>query len=188
MAKRKKPAANDSPRDAVLGASDVILLALVDGSDGPALSAIAKAHGMPDDLAATTIEQCRSRLIAAASSNRGAQLGASIARALDIYRKAMEKKDFKNAIAATKEHAKLLGLHQPTAQLVNPDPAADADDEPVNEQLTAVAAHVLPLKVCPESFPLSEHVRVLVEHYLATHEPGKPHTKPRSKARGKANG
>jgi hypothetical protein len=154
---------------------DKVLLLMVSGLSHADLTAVCVSKlGVPPERVADIIAQTRRKLTLAADYNRDEQIGTAVTRLNDIYSRAIREQDTKVCLAAQKELNKLLDLYRMTAEHADYGSGNDEADS----ETAAVAAHLLPLKLVPETHPLREHARVAAEmvrqHLAATAAPPEP--------------
>ena len=108
------------------------------------------------------IKQARTKITRTAEYNRDEELGISITRMNDIYGRAIKGQDIKTALMAQKELNKLMELNKDV------ESGSQEQSEQENrlghqEELEAIAGHLLPLELADADYPLREHARIASE-------------------------
>lgn len=148
---------------------DVLLVLLARGATRAAIQQKLYELDLDTPVAAAALAEARKQLVVAAAVAKDEALGAAITRVAELHRLALQDGDIRAAIAAAKEHSKLLGLYQPNREIAPPDDG----DRQESAELAAIAAHLRPLKLVPDAAPLAEAARVAAERILSlpnTHE------------------
>lgn len=146
-----------------------VVLLMVKGVSGDNLTKICMSRlGMEQHEADEVIANARRKLTRAADYNRDEQLGTAVARLNEIFASAFQGEDPKTALAAQKELNKLLDLYnQPPAGPEGAEGGSESDGE-----LAAIAAHLLPLTLAADDYPLREHARIAAEEIRKGRAPG----------------
>jgi hypothetical protein len=152
---------------------DTLVLMMVKGTTAAKAEqhAITKGGCTPEQ-AADLVTEARRQITVSASYNRDEQLALAITRLNELYSKGvvatrpcktcqtpMLVGDLRTAIQAQKELNRLLGLYLP-AEERRP---TEIDAEDLERQLDLVASYILPLRLCSDAYPVTEHVRVAAE-------------------------
>lgn len=139
-----------------------IILRLVSGAEVPAVRAEAIASGSTPRLIDAAIAEAQRAIALTADVDRRRELGVAYKRLNTIYQSAIDKGSNDVALKAQRELNRLLSLHN-TELMAQAAADAAAGTTPAEKELAAVAAHLLPLKLAPESHPLAEHARVAAD-------------------------
>jgi len=143
---------------------DSIILWMVGGLSREALQkACVERLGLKVAQAKKLMAEARRRLILAAKFNRDEQFGVALKRLNDLYARCMRinpetrrETSLAGALEIQKEINRLVGLyHHPTAGLSTHGEA--------EEELKAVAEHLLGLGLVGPEYPLREHARVAAQ-------------------------
>ncbi len=140
-----------------------IIIALVSGASNEMAEQICVSKlGLKLKDAKSAIIDARKQITVAADFNRVDELGTAIIRLQDVYAKSMRVQDTKTALAAQKELNKLLDLYRAVehAQSMGGDLEAVSIAE---QELAAIAQHLLPLNLAKKDYPLSGHARIVAE-------------------------
>ncbi len=98
--------------------------------------------GIAPDVAAAAITRARRRLALAAGFNFAEELGKAVKRLNQLYRRVLQDKDYRAALACQRDLNRLMGLYEAQAK----EQAADtsimaADHEAAKRQLSPLALH-----------------------------------------------
>jgi hypothetical protein len=139
---------------------DTVVLWLVSGMSDQAIAAACSGKlGLAPDDAKAAIDEARRRITLAADYRRDEMIGQALTRLNDLYGRCLRRADepamLTKALDVQKEINRLAGLHAKSVLEVEPDTH--------NEELDAIAAHLLPLKLAGEAYPLREHARLAAQ-------------------------
>lgn len=141
---------------------DQAVLLLVSGLTREAAEEAAITRGgLTTRKARAIVKKAHERITLAADYSRRAETGRAVMRLNDIYARSVKNGDTRTALSAQRELNRLLGLdtNQP-----------DTDENPVDDQLQKIAAHLIPLGLAPETYPLHEHARIAADRIRQTEE------------------
>lgn len=140
---------------------DAVILLLVSGLPVSDLAKVCaeKLHIDPGAVDAV-ITEARQRILSAADVDHDWQRGQAITRTNDLYRLAIKAGDTKTALGAQRELNKLLGLDRETSTAA---PLASNANDQAADELAAIRGHLLPLRLAPMSYPISEHARIAAD-------------------------
>lgn len=131
---------------------DQVALLIVSGLPAAELPAAVEALGASKRRTKNIIDAARERIVQAASVDRIAAIGKAIVRLEDLYSRALKASDLRTALAAEKELNRLLDLkRQPPKKVAG------------NDELEAIARHLLSLALADSEHPLREHARLAAE-------------------------
>lgn len=168
MAKKQPDPTPDTPTPAAGEALDKILLLILSGLPKESVLTAAQAKlGMTPQAAEAAYDEARRRITLAADFNRVAEIGLAVARLNDLYGRSFRAADFKVALATQRELNKLLDLYAREAAATGTKAAGgeagNNDAEALRAELDAIRAHLLPLELAAETYPLREHARLAAE-------------------------
>lgn len=145
---------------------DKLILLIVGGMGEADLRTACTANfGLDPADVDQAIETAKQKLTKAASYDRDEALGKAITRVEDIYTRAIRAKDIRTALTAQRELNKLLALYAEEGTAASDADAPQAAPSTADaEELAAIAEHLLPLDLAPESYPLREHARIAADH------------------------
>lgn len=118
-------------------------------------TALAEKLEQTPEQAAAAINEARHRLALAAGPDYSEELGRSVSRLNNLYRRSLAMQDCKTALATQRELNRLLLYGRP------PAPAADPES-PGQAQIAAARAHLAPLGLAGDDAPLAELCRLAV--------------------------
>lgn len=154
----KKPPAPVTENHPALGN---LMLLMINGISGQDLTEAARKRlAIPESQIPKIIEAAKAAIKAAARFDKDAEFGIAYARNNDIYNRAVRTGDYKTALGAQKELSRLLSLHRPAS--AEPDAGAPTET-PEAAELAAIAAHLRPLSLGPNDYPLPEIARLAAE-------------------------
>lgn len=108
------------------------------------------------------VKEARTKITRTAEYDKDEELGISITRMNDIYRRAIKGQDIKTALMAQKELNKLMDLSKDTGS-EGQDGNKQTNFLGEIEELDAIAGHLLPLELADKDYPLREHARIAAE-------------------------
>ena len=127
-------------------------LLIVSGLPAAELPAAVQELGASKRRIRNIIDAARKKIVQAASVDRVTAIGKAIVRLEDLYARALKASDLRTALASEKELNRLLDLkRQPSKKVAG------------NDELEAIARHLLPLKLADAEHPLREHARLAAE-------------------------
>ena len=159
--KRKKaPAKPRKPPAIDAAARDQVVLLLVAGVSRDAAAAAARSElKVPAAQVERTVAAAEEAIVRAATADRTQALGVAIRRLNDLYTTALEDADLKSALSAQRELNKLLALTE-VGNAGELEEETEEDSEAVRT-LAAIEAHLRPLGLGPENYPLVELARMV---------------------------
>ena len=127
------------------------------GPDAARAAAVEKLE-MPAALAEAAVLEAQAAIVLASHVDRRRELGMSIKRLADLYTRALRNGDHPGGTAEPRT------LGSSLLDLVNTQTLTEAEAEggetPEAEELAAIAAHLRPLKLGPDDYPLPEVARL----------------------------
>jgi hypothetical protein len=133
-----------------------LLLGIIDGSPERDLVAACGRAGVEGRAAAAEIRRARRQIALAAQFDRAEEIGAAVGRLRQLYAVAVKAGEVSAALAAVKELNRLLDLYGPAADVQSRKAKGDSE-------LSAIRAHLLPLRLASADYPLREHARLAAE-------------------------
>ena len=147
-------------------AIDRVLLWMVSGMSGADLeTACITKLGVDPAQVKEVIAEARKRLTLAAEYNRDEMLGTALTRLNDLYSRCIRAgadgngPNLAKALDVQREINRIAGFHKAA---FTAEPGDDSLSESASE-LEAVAAHLVPLGLAGESYPLREHARLAAQ-------------------------
>lgn len=169
--RKKAKARSSKPKTVDPTRLERIVLLLISGvSTIDAESYIRTEHNVSQAQAAAEVAEARRRIKLTAQYDRTEQTGKAIRTLEDLYSRAIKGNDIKTALATRKELNRLLRLYEPTPA-VDEAGSDDADAESAVAELDAIRAHLLPLKLAPDNYPLREVTRIAADIVRQTRPP-----------------
>ena len=167
---KPKPKKTPPPENVETDLDAVILLMISGQSDAQLRETIPAATGRPLDrrILDQMIGDARRKITLAADYARDEQIGIAIKRLNDLYRRSLKGQDYKTGISCQKELNKLMGLYQ-ISEAETPDEPSETD-----ETLDQIRAHLIPLALAPDDYPLAEHARIAAERIREIETPPPP--------------
>ncbi len=108
--------------------------------------------------AKSAVIDARQKITAAADFNRHEQFGLAVTRVNDLYMRAVDSGDVKDALSAQKELNRMMGLYDRKAACEGePDPIGSGS---ATATLNLIRGHLLPLGLASEDYPIEEHARL----------------------------
>lgn len=136
---------------------DRVLLLLVNGMSADQAEAWCLTQVEEPEDARRVVQDARKRITVAAEYTKDEQLGLAVKRLEDLYAKSIAGQDTKTALQAQRELNRLLSLYADSRR----SEAGDQGEAAVlRRQIDLIAAHLLPLKLADESYPVEEHARL----------------------------
>ena len=149
--------------------TDQIVLMLVSGvSPAQAERACVDKLAMTEAQAKKAIAAARRQITIAADYDREQEIGTAYTRLNDLYTRSLKISDVKVALATQKELNRLLSLYD-TDTAATTSTHAKGDDA----DLDAIAAHLLPLQLAPDTYPIAEHARLAADFVRRHREPAR---------------
>jgi hypothetical protein len=133
-----------------------LVLLLVNGASAAYVESYAAQRCVDATEARGTLADARKRITVAADFTRDEQIGRAVMRLEDLYSKSMLAHDARTALQAQRELNRLLDLY---ASSTRADAGPDDSDE-LRQRLALVAAHLIPLKLADDTYPIEEHARL----------------------------
>lgn len=139
---------------------DVAALALIKGTAPESVAEALRTKGIHRATAEAVVRKALERITIAADVKLAHELGLAITQLRDIYRTAMQLADVSAAMSARKELNKLLALYD-----VNPADLGDAEaqESAIALQLHEIEAHLRPLRLAPDDYPVAELARIAAD-------------------------
>jgi hypothetical protein len=118
---------------------------------------ICREHlGIAEEDIDEMINEARQYITITADYNRDTEIGKSLIRLEDLYKKANEEKEYKQALAIEKARIALLRLNSPSAVTDTSETINDS------KEIEEIRLYLEPLKLAAEGTPVAELVRLAV--------------------------
>lgn len=162
--KKPKPKPKPKPKLDMRRLGKIVELIVIDGLTEDEIAEKDKAADLGDYL-----EAARARLAKAAELDAVAEYGAAISRFKYIFSLSKAAGDLASMNTAGKEINKLLSVY-PEIKADELNNSASSSRE--GQELEAIAAHLLPLKLASKDYPISGHARIAADriHELEARE------------------
>ncbi len=141
---------------------DQIIILLCNGFTDSQILESLKQQNVSPDKSKDLLEQAKRSIAIASDYDQSEQIGKAITRINEIFKLAQATKDIKTALQAQRELNKLLGLYKAERKQIDTGP----DPTDLQAQLDEIAAHLLPLQLTDETYPLSEHARIAAHEVI----------------------